>query len=145
MPIEDARELAALWGPDPVHPAAGAYQVIVDGIVQDLSSSESRYTNPPKTQARPPGHSRIDLSLDRDAWVRGCTAALPRRDSSTTRGGANDLGSSNRSRARPHRGNHFSRGNCGASHGSYGGNTKTGRGFKQPGGQYKWRRGGRPY
>jgi hypothetical protein len=111
MPIEDARELAALWGPDPVHPAAGAYQVIVDGIVQDLSSSESRYTNPPKTQVRPPGHSRIDLSLDRDAWVRGCTAALPRRDSSTTRGGAPGLGSSNRSQAGPHRGNHFSRGN----------------------------------
>jgi hypothetical protein len=113
MPIEDARELAALWGPDPVHPAASAYQVIVDGIVQDLSSSESRYTNPPKTLARPPGHSRVDLSLERDAWVRGCMAALPRRDSSTICGGAHGLGPSNRSRAEPHRGNRFSRGNHG--------------------------------
>jgi hypothetical protein len=51
MPIEDARELAALWGPDPVHPAASAYQLIVDGIAQDLASSESRYTNLPKTPA----------------------------------------------------------------------------------------------
>jgi hypothetical protein len=40
MPIEDGRELAALWGPDPVHPAAGAYQVIVDGIAQDLACNE---------------------------------------------------------------------------------------------------------
>jgi hypothetical protein len=63
MPIEDARELAALWGPDPVHPAANAYQGIVDGIAQDLASNELRYTNPPKTPARSTGHPRVDLSL----------------------------------------------------------------------------------
>jgi hypothetical protein len=31
------------------------------------------------------------------------------------------------------------------SHGSYGAGAKSSRGFKQPGGLYKWRRGGRPY
>jgi hypothetical protein len=45
LPIEDARELAALWGPDLVHPAAPAYQVIVDSIAHDLANSESWYTN----------------------------------------------------------------------------------------------------
>jgi hypothetical protein len=53
MPIKDARELAALWGPDPVHPAASSYQVIVDGIVQDLASSDRgtlSCPNPPPAQ-----------------------------------------------------------------------------------------------
>jgi hypothetical protein len=98
MPIEDARELANLWGSDPVHPTGAAYQVIADGLIQDISNSEARFTNPPKTVfknqvAKKP---RLDLSLERDAWVSGCTAALPRRDSALSpgRGYANPRGNS---------------------------------------------------
>jgi hypothetical protein len=79
MPIADARELAALWGLDPVHPAVSAYQVIVDGIAQDLASSDSRYINPPKPAASADSQPRVDLSLERDDWVRGCCGtAAPR-------------------------------------------------------------------
>jgi hypothetical protein len=88
LPIEDARELANLWGSDPVHPSNDAYRVVADGISRDIANPEARYTNPPKTvfkqqQAKKP---RLDLSLERDAWVSGCTAALPRRDSSAMSG-----------------------------------------------------------
>jgi hypothetical protein len=87
MPIEDARELAATWGGDPVHPAKGAYQIITEGILKDLSNADSRYTNPPRLLGSVAKKPRIDLSLERDAWVSGCTAALPRRDShASTRG-----------------------------------------------------------
>jgi hypothetical protein len=84
LPIEDARELANLWGSDPVHPSGAAYKVVADGLSKDIANPEARYTNPPKTifkqqQSKKP---RLDLSLERDAWVSGCTAALPRRDSS---------------------------------------------------------------
>jgi hypothetical protein len=87
MPMEDARELAATWGGDPVHPAKGAYRIITEGILKDLSNADSRYTNPPRLLGSVAKKPRIDLSLERDAWVSGCTAALPRRDSHTsTRG-----------------------------------------------------------
>jgi hypothetical protein len=85
MTVEDASELAALWGPDPVHPAALAYQWIVDSIAHDLANIESQYTNLPKFAAPVPRKPRVDLSLERDAWVRGCTAALMRRDSNRAR------------------------------------------------------------
>jgi hypothetical protein len=49
--------------------------------VQDLKNPEARYTNPPKGNTPQAKKQRLDLSLERDAWVRGCTAALPRRDS----------------------------------------------------------------
>jgi hypothetical protein len=87
--MEDARELAATWGGDPVHPAKGAYKIITEGILMDLSNADSRYTNPPGLLGSVAKKPRIDLSLERDAWVSGCTAALPRRDSHTsTRGPA---------------------------------------------------------
>jgi hypothetical protein len=45
--IKDARELAALWGRDLVHPSGAAYKVIADGLSKDILNSEARYTNPP--------------------------------------------------------------------------------------------------
>jgi hypothetical protein len=78
--IEDARLLADLWGGDPVHPANTAYKVIAEGILKDISCAESRYTNPPKSKVQKAASARPDLSLARDPWVSGCTAALPRRD-----------------------------------------------------------------
>ncbi len=66
-----------------MHPSSAAYRVIADGLFKDITNPEARYTNPPKTVLKQQ-HSkkpRLDLSLERDAWVSGCTAALPRRDS----------------------------------------------------------------
>jgi hypothetical protein len=124
MPIEDAREIASLWGSDPVHPAGAAYQVIADGLIQDISNTEARFTNPPKTVfknqvAKKP---RLDLSLERDAWVSGCTAALPRRDSalSSGRGYANPRGNSVRGhwkRGQPKSGSTHPRGGWGRGRG----------------------------
>ncbi len=89
MPMDNARELAATWGGDPVHPAKGAYKIITEGILKDLSNADSRYTNPPRPLGSVAKKPRVDLSLERDAWVSGCTAALPPRDSHTsTRGSA---------------------------------------------------------
>ncbi len=84
MPMEEARELAATWGGDPVHPAKGAYKIIMEGILKDLSNADSRYTNPPRLVGSVANKPRVDLSLERDAWVSGCTAALPRRDLHTS-------------------------------------------------------------
>jgi hypothetical protein len=83
LPIEDARELVAMWGRDPVHPSGVAYQAIAEGIARDALNPEAKYTNPPRSVINHAGAKkpRLDLSLDRDSWVRGCTAALPRKDS----------------------------------------------------------------
>jgi hypothetical protein len=83
LPIEDARELAAMWGRDPVHPSGAAYQAIAEGMAKDALNPEAKYTNPPRGVLKPPGTKkpRLDLSLDRDSWVRGCTTALSQRDS----------------------------------------------------------------
>jgi hypothetical protein len=124
MSIEDARELAALWGSDPVHPSGAAYQVIADGLTQDISNSEARFTNPPKTvfkstSAKKP---RLDLSLERDAWVSGCTAALPRRDSALATGRGNTTARGNNirglwKRGQPKRGYTHPRGGWGRGRG----------------------------
>ncbi len=77
---EQAAKAAALWGSDPVHPTSAAYRVIAESIEEDLSDNGARYTNPARALQvlkRP----RYDPSKDRAAWVRGCSAALPRRDS----------------------------------------------------------------
>jgi hypothetical protein len=95
LPLEDAHELANTWGNDPVHPSSAAYKRIMEGIVQDLKNPEARYTNPPRGNTPQAKKQRLDPSLERDAWVRGCTAALPRRDSlqngsrGAVRGGCN--------------------------------------------------------
>jgi hypothetical protein len=83
LPIEDARELAAMWGRDPVHPSCAAYQTIAEGIGKDALNPDAKYTNPPRSVKSQAGAKkpRLDLSLERDSWVRGCTAALPRKDS----------------------------------------------------------------
>ncbi len=111
LPLEDARELAQTWGNDPVHPATTTYKRIVEGIMQDLKNPEARYTNLPKGILPPAKKQRLDLSLEREAWVRGCTAALPRRDSlqkacrGTARGG-NARGTTWRGRSSSQRGSH---------------------------------------
>jgi hypothetical protein len=41
LPIEDARELAAMWGRDPVYPSGAAYQAIAEGIARDALNPEA--------------------------------------------------------------------------------------------------------
>ncbi len=77
---DDAERTAALWGPDPVHPTSAAYRVMADAIENDLSSPDSKYTNPATTQ-RGEKRMRTDFSMERASWVAGCSAALSRRDS----------------------------------------------------------------
>jgi hypothetical protein len=76
LPIEDARELATMWGSDPVHPSQATHQVIADGVSKDILNPDAKYTNPPKSMYKPQSNkkSRLDLSLERNAWVRGRTA-----------------------------------------------------------------------
>ncbi len=45
--MEETREMAAPWGPDPVHPAQGAYMLIAEAIVADLSDTSVHYQHPP--------------------------------------------------------------------------------------------------
>jgi hypothetical protein len=111
LPMDEARELAAEWGNDPVHPSGIAYEKIAAGILKDIGNADSRYTNPPRTPNLLPKKPRLDLSLERDTWVSGCTAALPRRDTmrSMTKGPSVSFGSArggNR-RGRGGRGQHF--------------------------------------
>jgi hypothetical protein len=53
LPIEDTRELATLWGRDPVHPSGAAYQAIAEGIAKDALNLEAKYTNPPEKCDKP--------------------------------------------------------------------------------------------
>jgi hypothetical protein len=94
LPIEDARDLAAEWGNDPVHPARVAYEKIATGILKDIGNGESRYTNPLGSATQQSKKPRLDLSLERDTWVRGCTAALQAHDTelSTIQGDRLHLG-----------------------------------------------------
>jgi hypothetical protein len=74
-----AREAASLWGDNPVHPSPRAYSTIANKLEEDLES-EARYTNPPKESVSTNQNKQSDLSLTRQPWVDGCSAALPRGD-----------------------------------------------------------------
>jgi hypothetical protein len=76
---EEAAATAALWGVDPVHPTGAAYRVIADSIEKDLANTDAKYTNPPRVLHGQKRQLR-DLSLDRDSWVGGCSAASSRRE-----------------------------------------------------------------
>jgi hypothetical protein len=77
----EAKAAAELWGDDPVHPGDESYSKIAPFIELDLANPEARYTNPPASvlntaRKRP----CVDLSLQREDWVRGCQATLVRQD-----------------------------------------------------------------
>ncbi len=121
----EAREHADRWGRDPVHPTAAAYQKIADDLNIDLSNIEARYTNPAKdTLKQGSKRPRVDYSLQRDDWLAGCPAALPRRDGAPT--------PNTRGRA-PHRGHKYVRG----------GGQQPGRGWPRHGNRRMRGRGGR--
>jgi hypothetical protein len=103
---EEAREVASLWGDNPVHPSARAYCMIANKLEEDLES-EARFTNPRKEPAGTPQKKRSDLSLTRQPWVDGCSAALPRGD---VRAAAPQRGSSRGSSYTPSRGHRGGRG-----------------------------------
>ncbi len=79
---EGVHELSTLWGDDPVYPTAASYKKIAAAIVANLNNCDAQYTNPPRSVVPTPAKKpRVDLSLERAEWVRGWSAALPRRDS----------------------------------------------------------------
>lgn len=59
-----------------MHPAPGAYEKIAMGILSDIANGEARYTNPARQAVQQLKKPRLDLSLERNTWVSGCTAAL---------------------------------------------------------------------
>ncbi len=115
---EDVNDLSMQWGDDPINPTAAAYKKIAAAIIADLDDGNARYTNPPRTAVTQSAKKPIvDLSLERADWVRGCPAALPRRDSlpGAPRGSGGPRGHW-AARARPFaakRGMHFIRGRRG--------------------------------
>jgi hypothetical protein len=50
-------------------------------------SSDGKFTNVPKSADISVKRPRLDLSLSRQPWVEGCSAALPRADIQPHRGG----------------------------------------------------------
>jgi hypothetical protein len=134
---EEAAKAVALWGSNPVHPTAAAYRSMAECLVNDILNKEARYTNPTKPiggQKRP----KIDLSLERDKWVVGCSATAPRRDLVT------DHASGNRGSAgplRPQRQGHYQYVR-GTSRGSATSPRRTQRGANRGGyGRRGWGRG----
>ncbi len=103
---EEAREAVSLWGDNPVHPSAHAYCMIANKLEEDLES-KARFTNPPKELVDTPRNKQSDLSLTRQPWVDGCSAALPRGD---VRAVAPQQGSARGSSYTPSRGNRGGRG-----------------------------------
>jgi hypothetical protein len=82
---EKATEISELWGRDAVHPLPAAYEAMAAVLDKDIADKGARYINPPKTAAGPPSKkARIDQSKLRQDWVDGCSAALPRRDTTST-------------------------------------------------------------
>jgi hypothetical protein len=97
-PLEDekAQEISAQWGSDAVHPLPVAFEIMATALENDVADLGARYINPPKTHGGPPTKKqRIDHSKLRQGWVDGCSAALPRRDTSSGPSSLND-GSSRR-------------------------------------------------
>ncbi len=76
---EDAIEASKLWGSAAVHPSAEGYSSIATKLEEELSS-DGKFTNAPKLADSVAKRPRLDLSLSRQPWVEGCSAALPRAD-----------------------------------------------------------------
>ncbi len=104
------KRICELWGGDPVHPSSSAYRKIASDLDADLMDKEARYTNPVKMGENVTAkRQKTDDSLNRVSWVRGCPAALPRRDSQPGKPNWNPRGRVHRGSAtyaRPARGGH---------------------------------------
>jgi hypothetical protein len=77
-------------GGDPVHPLPEAYDTLACAIESDILTDGIRYINPPKAQSGMPAKkNKMDLSLSRQGWVDGCSAAVARRDTERSHGSYN--------------------------------------------------------
>jgi hypothetical protein len=77
----EAKAAADIWGSDLVHPGVAAYEKIANFLEADLANDDARYTNPPASLVMAASkRPRVDLSKQRDDWVRGCPATLVRND-----------------------------------------------------------------
>jgi hypothetical protein len=73
----DVKAAADLWGSDPVHPGVKAF------LEADLANAEAKNTNPPVSLIMAAAQKpRVDLSQQREDWVRGCPATLVRQNMS---------------------------------------------------------------
>ncbi len=64
LPIEEAKEMAATWGSDHIHPTQGACKQIAGAIASDQSDTSARYNHPPREAAGSvPKKPGPDLSL----------------------------------------------------------------------------------
>jgi hypothetical protein len=94
-----------------VHPSIECYRQIAVKLDDELAS-DAKFTNPPKALAWNAKLPRQDLSLTRQPWIDGCSAALPRVDIPTSLGapGSSRGAAAARSGGRGHRGNIGQRG-----------------------------------
>ncbi len=88
---EKAREISDQWGSDAIHPLPVAYGIMATALENDVADLGARYLNPPKSHGSPTAKKpRVDHSKLRQGWVDGCSAALPRRDTSSGPSTRND-------------------------------------------------------
>jgi hypothetical protein len=73
-----------------VHPLPEAYEELASRIENDILLEGVKYINPPKEHhsSSAPKKPRTDLACSRQGWVKGCSAALPRRDTERTGSGS---------------------------------------------------------
>jgi hypothetical protein len=87
---EMARDVSRMWGGDPVHPIPEAYDTLACAIESDILTDGVRYINPPKVKSGLLAKkNKMDLSLSRQGWVDGCSAAVARRDTERSHGSYN--------------------------------------------------------
>lgn len=79
--MDELRITARRWGSDPVHPEEEAYELMAEGLSDELEKSPSIYTNSASQQD---GTARKRPSIHpaelRQPWVTGCSATLHRTD-----------------------------------------------------------------
>jgi hypothetical protein len=78
---ESAWDISKLWGNDAVHPQPEAYSALARAIDSDILQEGVHHTNAPKQTVEPLAkRQKLDLSLSRQPWVEGCSAAVPHQD-----------------------------------------------------------------
>jgi hypothetical protein len=90
---EAAKMISQMWGSDPVHPKHEAYEALAAAIERDVLTDEVKFINAPKSRddnrAKKP---RNDLSHSRQGWDVGCSAAIPRKDTTSSSRGSRGRG-----------------------------------------------------
>ena len=134
--LDELRVVASRWGEDPVHPAEATYKLLADELMTEMGRDRASYSNSETGNDNSSRkRKRVDLAEQRQPWISGCSAALPRNDSFSPGGGAGrNRGQRGWRGGRHQRGPHWSTRGRGMSTGRGGrgwserGNTRGGRG-----------------